>query len=149
MGTKVNGSVEVIKIWNGTDAYEPVACLTSNGLSESRETIDSLTKCDYDGGANATKRTSGAYSYELPIEAEYIETENGKYSWIELKSLIRNSTTIYWNIETIHTDATSVNEYGIGELTSLEKTSGVNENITFSASISGSGVVTNTTQVPA
>lgn len=142
MSEILQGESEILSIWNGSDAYEPIGCLTSNGLNETREVNESSTKCD----PKQIKRTPSTYSYEVSFEGEFAETETGKQSWVELKEKVRSATSssVTWRIVTTYADATTLTEYGTGVLTSLEKTAPNAENITFSGTISGSGLVTQT-----
>ena len=81
------------------------------------------------------------------FEGEFAKTESGKQSWVELKEKIRSAKPmlqVTWRIVTTYDDATTLTEYGTGVLTSLEKTAPNAENITFSGTISGSGLVTQT-----
>ena len=41
----INGNLVILSVWNKVDAYEPLACLTSNTLSETTNIIESQTKC--------------------------------------------------------------------------------------------------------
>jgi len=141
MAELINGSVEILELWDGA-AYEPIACLNSNGINEQREVIESTTKCDPD----EVKRSNAAYSYEMSFEGEFAKTEAGKQSWVELKERIRSTTdsVVTWRVTTTYIDDSTTVEYGSGILTSLEKTAETNANITFSGTISGNGKPTNT-----
>lgn len=146
MSEKIKGEAEIFKIYSG-GAYIPVACLTSNGLSESRATIDSQTKCN----PGVITKTPGTYSYEGDLEGEYIKPESGLASWVELSTLIRDSDSsiIEWNITTTYADASTLEEYGTAILTDLSKSAPAgDELITFSASLSGSGNISNTNPNP-
>lgn len=142
MSEILQGESEILSIWNGSDAYEPIGCLTSSGLNEAREVNESNTKCN----PNQLLRDPSTYSYEVSFEGEFAKTESGKQSWVELKEKIRNKANakVTWRIVTTYDDATTLTEYGTGVLTSLEKTAPNAENITFSGTISGSGLVTQT-----
>lgn len=143
MSERIKGSACILSLWNGTDAYEPIACLTSNGLTESREAISTVTKCNPD----VTETDAGAYSYEMPCEGLFIKPESGKFSWAELKALIRTTANakVTWRTTTTYADATTLVEYGTSVITSLEQTSPAeNEFITFSATFTGNGVITGT-----
>ena len=61
MSTFIKGDVIILSLWNGTDAYEPIACLTSNSLSLTRNVIESQTKCD----PGLITKTPGSYSYNI------------------------------------------------------------------------------------
>lgn len=46
MSNFIKGDVILLDIWDGVDTYDPIACLTSNSLSEVRNIIESQTKCN-------------------------------------------------------------------------------------------------------
>lgn len=141
MSTPVHGETEILYIWNGTDAYEPVVCLTSNSLSENVDEISSRTKCDTGGETN---RRAGAYTYEISFEGVYNEPETSKVGWIALKTKLRSLGNFTWRITTSYSDASTVNEYGTAYFSNLEKTSPIDDNIAFSGSLMGSGLITDT-----
>lgn len=141
MSLPVHGETEILYIWNGSDAYEPVVCLTSNGLSENVAEITSRTKCDTGG---ATQRRAGAYTYEIPFEGVYNEPETGKVGWNSLKTKLRSLGTFTWRLSTTYSDDSVVNEYGTAYFSNLEKTAPMDDNITFSGSLMGSGLITDT-----
>ena len=47
MSNFIKGDALILWFWDtsGTPAYKPVACLTSNSLSQTRNIIESQTKC--------------------------------------------------------------------------------------------------------
>lgn len=138
MSETILGNAEILFVWDGSSAYEPVACLTSNGLSESVSEVSSVTKCN----PQETKRKAGTHSYEISFEGEYIKTESGKASWVELKTKLRALANVTWKIETTYADDTTDIEYGDAFFSDLEKTSPAgDENITFSGSLMGSGAI--------
>ncbi len=142
MSERIKGEAEIFKIYSG-GAYIPVACLTSNGISESRDAIESQTKCD----PGLVIKTPGSYSYEGDVEGQFIKPESNLASWVELSSLIRDvdNCVVQWNITTTYADDSTLEEYGTAILTDLSKTAPAgDELITFSASLSGSGGITNT-----
>ena len=129
MATYIKGKSETIAIWDGTSAYEPLVCLTSGGLSESVEEITApITKCD---STSSLTREAGTYSYEIPFEGLYAETEAGKLSWAEIRTKLRALGEITWRITTTYATGTDV-EYGTGFFSALEKTGEVEEFISFS-----------------
>lgn len=141
MATKIKGNSEILYIWDGS-AYVPVGCLTSNGLSEVRNAIESVTKCDPD----LTIRKAGTYSYEISFEGEFVEPDAARESWNELKALIRTvgSSEVIWRITTTYANASTLNEYGTAIITALDKTSPAgDEFITYSGTLSGSGAISN------
>jgi hypothetical protein len=140
MSEKIKGEAEILYLYDGA-AYEPIACLTSNDLSETRNIIESQTKCD----PGLITKTPGSYSYESTFEGEFIKPEAGLASWAEIAAYIRSltSSTVIWKIVTTYADASELIEYGTGILSDLSKTSPAgDELITFSGTISGSGAIT-------
>lgn len=139
MATYIKGKNEVLAVWDGISAYEPIVCLTSNSLSESVDEISvPRTKCDTD---NALQRESGGYSYEISFEGMYAETEANKLSWVELRSKLRSLGNFTWRITTTYANASTDVEYGTGFFGSLEKSAETEEFISFSGSLLGSGSI--------
>ena len=140
MSTYITGDNEILSVWNGTDAYEPIVCLTSNGLSETVDEISARTKCDANG---ATQKQAGAYSYEIPFEGIYADPEADKAGWADIRTKLRTLGTFTWKIETTYASGTDV-EYGTAYFSSLEKTGAIDEFITFSGTLMGSGLINST-----
>lgn len=137
--TFIEGDDVLFSVWD-TDAYEPIACLTSNTLSESLEIDEVQTKCD----PGNTVKTPGTYSYEISVEGIYIDesVDTDRQSHGKLKGYMRNKTKITWKMSTGLTGTAA--EYGYGYITSLELTGEAGSNATFSATISGTGSITPT-----
>lgn len=134
--TFIKGNVVVFSVWE-TDAYEPLACITSSSISESLEIDEIETKCD---PGNIVK-TPGSYSYEITADGVYIDegVDTGKQSHGKLKALLRAKTLITWKMATGITTPTT--EYGYGYITSLDLTGEAGSNATFSVTISGTGAI--------
>lgn len=141
MNTRIKGVNEILYIWDGTDTYEPIVCLTSNSLSENVGEISSRTKCDANG---STYKESADYSYEISFEGEYAETQTDKVSWAELRTKLRSLGNFTWRITTTYADASTDQEYGTAFFSNLEKSAGTDEFISFSGSLMGSGLITAT-----
>ena len=142
MATYIKGKKEILYIWDGTSAYEPIVCLTSNSLNESVDEISApSTKCDT---GNALQRSAGQYSYEISFEGVYAETECGKTSWAELRTKLRSLGDFTWKIETTYANDSTDAEYGTAFFNSLEKTSETEDYITFSGGLLGTGSITST-----
>lgn len=137
--TFIKGNAVVFSIWD-TDAYEPMACITSSSISESLEIDEVETKCD---PGNIVK-TPGSYSYEISADGIYIDeaVDTDKQSHGKLKALLRAKTKITWKMTTGIT--TPVAEYGYGYITALDLTGESGSNATFSITISGTGAITST-----
>lgn len=141
MSETVLGNAEILYVYDGVSAYEPIVCLTSNGLSESVSEVTSVTKCN----PQQTIRKAGTHSYEISFEGEFIKPEDDKVSWTELKAKLRALKNVDWKIVTTYADDSTEIEYGNAFFSSLEKTSPAgDENITFSGSLMGSGEITST-----
>ncbi len=137
MATYIKGKEETLAVWDGVSAYEPIVCLTSNSLSESVEEITApRTKCDTN---NALVREAGQYSYEIPFEGVYAETEAAKLSWAELRTKLRALGNVTWRLTTTYADASTDVEFGTAFFSALEKTSAVDEFLAFSGTLLGSG----------
>lgn len=143
MSTFVNGDNSVLSILRDA-SYVPIACLTSNGTSETVTFNEVQTKCD----PGVIISTPNAYSYTKSLDGLLTDTtsvggDTALASWDYLSSLMRNKTLIYWK-EAIGSPA-FLNEYGEGYIESLEMTAASGDNITFTGSIKGTGDITRTT----
>jgi len=140
MSTFIPGDGLVLYIHDGS-IYRPVACLTSNSLSETRTIIESQTKCS----PGLIEKTAGSYVYEIPMEGQYIDTtsvgaEITKASHDYLHTLIVAGGTETWKMDTGLAD--TVAYYGTAILQDLELTAPAGDEIaTFSATLSGSGAI--------
>ncbi len=135
--TRIKGELIILSIHDGA-AYRPIACLTSNSLSETQDIIDSQTKCD----PGVLVREPGTYSYEISAEGEYIDTtsvgaEITKASHDYLHSVF--GTKVTWRMDTGLADTAFY--YGTAIINDLSADFAAGENSTFSASLSGSGVI--------
>lgn len=139
MSTFIKGDSEILFIYDTTAvAYVPVACLTSNGLAETVNVIESVTKCN----PGETIKQAGTSSNEISFEGEYSETEAGKLSWGELKTLLRAKVALNWKIVTTFSNASTLKEFGVAILTDLEKTAPAgDEFMTFSGTLQVSGEI--------
>lgn len=141
MSTYVKTISEILAVWNGSDAYENIICLTSHSLSESVDEISTRTKCDDNG---ATQRRAGAYTYEISFDGVYPETEAGKVGWAELRTKLRALGNVDWRLTTTYSNASTDIEYGNGYFSNLEKTAEIDSDITFTGSLMGSGLISST-----
>lgn len=140
MAENIKGNAQILYIWDGTDTYEPVVCLTSLNKNESVNVVESITKC-----STSRKAEAGTSSYEIGFEGEYVETEADKVSFVELRTKLRTLGNFTWRITTTYSNASTDNEYGTAFFSDLESTSTTkDENITFSGTLMGSGDITDT-----
>jgi len=137
MSTFIKGEALVLYIHDGS-TYEPVACLTSNSLSNTRNVIESQTKCD----PGVIKKAAGSTSYEIAFEGQYIENETGKISHDGLLAFINtiSGTTQTWRMDTGQTATPFY--YGTAILSDLELGADAGDELsTFSGTLSGDGLV--------
>jgi TP901-1 family phage major tail protein len=140
MSTFIKGDNVILSIWDSvSEEYEPIGCLTSNEISFSREVIEAKTKCD----AGEVVRDGGSVSYELSFEGVDIEIENEKMEYNSLLFYISNANMekLTWRLST---GVTPAFRYGTAVLTELTQTAPTDDNVTFSGTLSGSGVITTT-----
>lgn len=134
--TFIKGNAVIFSIYD-TDAYEPIACVTSSAINESVEIDEVETKCD---PGNIVK-TPGSYSYEITGDGIYVDeaVDTDRQSHDKLKGYLRAKTLITWKMTTGITSPTD--EYGTGYITALELTGESGANATFTFTISGTGAI--------
>jgi len=118
-------------------AFMPIACLTSNGIDENTQTIETTTR------ENEGWQTDKALvqNYSIPFAGLQINTTvaGGKFnvaSYDRLKILKRNKTLLEWKIQgTIY----PVVDYGRGTIIQLSSAETVGEFLSFSGTILGFG----------
>lgn len=142
MTTFIKGDSLVLSIYDTVGlAYRPVACLTSNSLSQTRGIIETQTKCD----PGVTQRAAGVLSYEISAEGNYIDTtsvggETTKASHDYLKTLLEAGNAVTWRMSTGLAD--TGNYYGTAILTDLGADAPTGDEFaTFSVTLSGTGEI--------
>ncbi len=138
MSNFIKGEGLILYIWDDT-IYRPIACLTSNSLSQTQNIIESQTKCD----PGLVIKDAGTMSYEISAEGQYIDTTSAaaeitKASHDYLHTIM--GTTKTWKLDTGLADTTAY--YGsaiVGDL-SLDAAAG-DELATFSCTLAGSGAI--------
>jgi len=134
-----NGSYRILYIKEGID-YLPIGCLTENSFSEDVEMLDTTTR--ENSGWRTSQPILQSFNIDfsgLQINTRFTNADLTKISYDKLKVLKRNKTLIEWKIE--NTDLVFL-EYGKGYITSLSETNAIDEFITFSGTLSGSGAIT-------
>ncbi len=144
MATYITGATQILSIWDGTDSYDPIACLQSNGFSSERDTTDvetPLTKCDYDSSTGSFTANLGNKEVALggktetaSFEGIATQTEADKNTYIQLKELFDAGDLKSFKLSNVD-GPTQVNLYFNGYITSLELTSPNEERSTFSGEI--------------
>ena len=146
------GSLFMLYIRSG-GTWKPVACLTSNGISESWDFAETMTKCD----PGVTRRKPTTYSYEIPIEGVFTDTtgaggDTAKASWDAIATLARAKTYIEWQVALLRSNGTEdtnfPEQYGSGYFSALEISAPESDFITFTATILGDGDITTTNPYP-
>lgn len=147
-----SGSLFMLYIRN-SGTWKPVACLTSNGISESWDFAETVTKCD----PGVTRRKPTTYSYEIPFEGVFTDTsgaggDTAKASWDVIKGIARAKTLTEYQIALLNTDGTeSTNfaaQFGSAYFSALDITAAEGEFITFSGTLLGDGDITEVDPYP-
>ncbi len=129
----INGLYEILMIKiSGT--FFPIGCLSSNGIQESAETINTTTRQNTNGWR--TMKATGQ-TYSLPFDGliKYSDLTN-LVSYRDIEDLKRARNNIEWKLENLQ-DGTV--DYGDGLITSLQRNAATDEYISFSGTIEGYG----------
>ena len=119
----INGN-DCILLWNG----EPIACLTSNSLSENVSFLNTSGRT----ASGALAVIPVANSYVIDFSAVFVSDLN--MSWDDLSLLARSMQLGEWEM-------TGINDSGFGYLSNLEIIADSGGIITFSGQIIGYGVI--------
>jgi hypothetical protein len=147
-----SGSLFMLYIRN-SGTWKPVACLTSNGISESWDFAETVTKCD----PGVTRRKPTTYSYEIPFEGVFTDTsgaggDTAKASWDTIKNLARAKTLTEYQIALLRENGTEdpnfSAQFGAAYFSALDITGAEGEFITFSGTMLGDGDITETDPYP-
>jgi len=147
-----SGSLFMLYIRN-SGTWKPVACLTSNGISESWDFAETVTKCD----PGVTRRKPTTYSYEIPFEGVFTDTsgaggDTAKASWDTIKGIARAKTLAEYQIALLRDNGTEdpnfAAQYGTAYFSALDITGAEGEFITFSGTLLGDGDITETDPYP-
>jgi len=143
MSTFIKGEALILYVWDSS-AYRPIACLTSNSLAQTKNIIESQTKCD----PGVILKDSGSTTYEVTFEGQYIDTtsvgaEITKASHDYLLSIFSDTDRKIWKMDTGLADNIAYYGEGIFSDLSLDAAAG-DELATFSGTLSGSGAVSTT-----
>lgn len=140
MANFIKGDALIFYVHDGT-AWRPIACLTSNTLSQTRGVIETQTKCD----PGVIQRAAGVLAYEISAEGNYIDTtsvggETTKASHDYLKGLMESGNAVTWKMDTGLADTTAY--YGTAFMTELSADAPTGDEFaTFSCTLSGSGSI--------
>jgi len=139
MSTFITGDAIILSLWDGVSAYEPIACLTSNSLSLTRNIIESQTKCD----PGIIIKNAGSVAYSIDCDGQAILTETSKVS---VNKIITKMNTITPTIDTWRlADGNGTYYYGTAWFSDVNfDASAGDELATFSATLDGSGLIVTT-----
>lgn len=118
-----------------------MACLTSNELSQTRNVIESQTKCD----PGVITKTPGSVSYSISFEGEAIVTESGKQSHAELFAYMNTISGVLqeWKMDNGQSSPNAY--YGSAVLSDLSLSAPAGDELTtFSGTLDGSGLILTT-----
>lgn len=140
MSKFIKGDAIILSIHDGS-AYLPVACLTSNSLSQTRSIIESQTKCD----PGVVIKDAGTLSYDISAEGRYIDTtsvgaEVSLASHDKLKQLMEVGEDVTWRMDTGLTDTPYYYGVAIIQDLSFDAAAG-DELVNFSTTLAGSGAI--------
>ena len=146
MPNLVQGDTVILSVWDGSDSYDPVICLTSNSLSETKNIIESQTKCD----PGQIVKTPSSYTYEIALEGEYGYDSGDVEQYDDLRNKLVNGTLLEWQISGFYADGSSVGSYyGSGYLSEVSHDASAGDNIvTFSATLMSDGKTAITQTAP-
>ena len=148
MSTFIKGDVIILYVHDGT-IYRPVACLTSNSLSQTRNIIESQTKCE----PGLIQKDAGSLTYEISFEGQYIDTTSAgaevtkaSHDWLKPNG-IEVTTALTWKMATGLADTTDY--YGTGIMSDLELNADAGDELAnFSGTLSGSGAIVTVDPIP-
>jgi len=145
MSTFIKGEDLILYVHDGT-IYRPLACLTSNSLSQTQSIIESQTKCD----PGVTIKDAGTMSYDISAEGQYIDTTTSvtgaltKASHDYLFTILGTSVT--WKLDSGL--AGTVAYFGTAIIGDLSLDAGAGDELaTFSCTLAGSGEIVTTDPV--
>ena len=142
MPTFIKGDTIILYVYDGA-AYKPLACLTSNSLSQTRNIIESQTKCS----PGLVIKDAGSLTYEITFEGNYLDTTSTGASTTlashdAIKSLLELGSSYDWKMDTGLTDNAAYYGTGVFSDLTLDASAG-DELATFSGTLSGSGAIVN------
>ena len=134
--SRILGKNEILFVYvdGATDAYLPVACLTSNGVETTFNFNDgTITKCDSSPAPTPTTIAS-----TIPFEG-VTDNKAGSLSYATLLALaidsFENNNPLFFKVETTDSDDVVTTEYAKGYITDLSKTSDAEGEQTFSGNV--------------
>ena len=130
----INGTYRILYIKSG-DAWFPVGCLTSNSFEESSEMLGTTTRDNVDGWTSSIPTNQ---SYSINFEGILTQDQESAIylTYSDIKSFKRNRTLIEWKID----DDYGNDDSGYAYIQSLSTANAVDEFVSFSGTMVGSGL---------
>jgi predicted secreted protein len=134
----INGKDKILYLDTGRGFF-PIGCLTTNGMDESVEMLDTTTR-DNTNGWSTGRPTRQNYnvSFDGLITQEVSSTTLVTY--VELRQAKRDRQLISWKID----DGAGQVDQGQGYIVNLSDSAAIDEYVSFSGSITGYGKPTDT-----
>ncbi len=133
-----DGAIEVIVITSGEtlNSYEPIAHSTSASISFNNDLRDITTK----DSSGYQENAGGLRSFELSTDA--LQDINADLDFKEFYDDVHERNEVIVRFAERATGGTDVKWEGSGYVSSLSMDAGVEENVTYSVTITGTGAVT-------
>lgn len=139
----LNGGYKLLYIKSGIDWF-PIGCLTNNSFSESSGTLDVSTRDNTDGWQSIVPTIQ---NYNISFSGIVTVDDRGgtvlKYA--DLVALKRGRTKIEWKIYSSEGGDT---EEGFGYISSISDSASIEDSVSFSGEILGTGAPSTTTWTP-
>lgn len=132
----INGEDRILYIKIGSD-YMPVGCLTSNGISETSELLNTTTRDN--NGWTTERPINQSYSISfsgLQVNSTVVGGNFNVSSYDRLKIIKRNKTLIEWKLQG---KIYPIVDYGFAHITEIQSDESVGEFMSFSGTLTGFG----------
>lgn len=130
-----NGTYKILYLKSGSE-YFPIGCLTENSFNEEVSMLDSTTRDNSDGWGSGVP-TRQSYNISFSGLATFDDLGGTVISYSALQALKRGRTKIDWRI---YSSLGGDTDYGSGYITSLSNSAAVDEYVSFSGEIIGTGL---------
>ena len=131
------GTYRIFYLKVGND-WIPIGCLTDTSFTESSEMLGTTTRDNTDGWESSIPTNQNySISFNGMLTDEF--TSDTKVTYYDLKALKRERTPIEWKID----DLLGHFETGGGYISDLGDANTVDEFVSFSGTIIGSGIIVN------
>lgn len=137
----IKGNGYILSVWE-TDAYKPVACLTSWDQAFTANIIEANTQCGRERGTGTQDETASFEAVAIDTTSASPAGDSAKASYDKLIALARAGNAIDLKLDTAITDEPA--EYVKAIISDLSKSVPVDEYITFSGTMTFTGAVSNT-----